>query len=373
MRVSSLLLTVMLASSPALLGAAPPDESTAIFDGKTFDGWEGDTKNTWRIEDGVIVGGSMKGNPRNQFLATTKSYKDFDFKCEYKLVGTEGFVNSGVQFRSVRMKNPANEMYGYQADIGAGNSGCLYDESRRNRFDARATDEQIKRLEKPGDWNQYRILAQGLHIQIFLNGEKTVDYTEPDKTLPQEGLIGLQMHGGNKAVVYFRNIVIEELPEQKASILAGPAERFASAIEPTPKLNAFVDGKLAMNPGEVVVFTGPENTVIEQRAGWLELMLTAGFKNRHPQFRHMGWEGDTVYRQNRMMNWGSWRTNLAAVGATTVVTWFGQMEAIDPARSPDDFATAYAKFLAELAQQTPPSVTSSPARAEKPVSAPARA
>lgn len=184
--------------------------ATQLFDGRALTGWEGDT-NVWRVRDGVIVGGSMAGNPRNEFLVTRRSFGNFVLRLEYKLVGTEGFVNSGVQFRSVRVTNPPNEMSGYQADIGAGYSGCLYDETRRNKFLARCSDETIKRLEKPGEWNRYEVRCEGTHIQIWLNGEKTVDYAETDGTIPQKGFIGLQIHGGNKAEVSFRNIAIQEL------------------------------------------------------------------------------------------------------------------------------------------------------------------
>jgi HEAT repeat protein len=183
--------------------------AVSLFDGRSLDGWEGNTT-VWRVQDGVIRGGSMAGNPRNEFLATVRSYTNFVLRLEYKLVGTEGFVNSGVQFRSVRVKNPPNEMSGYQADIGAGYSGCLYDESRRNTFLVRAKEDQVKRLEHPEDWNRYEVQANGTHIQIRLNDEKTVDYSELDPALPQFGLIGLQIHGGNKAEVSFRNITIQE-------------------------------------------------------------------------------------------------------------------------------------------------------------------
>jgi hypothetical protein len=185
--------------------------SVSIFDGQSLAGWEGDA-NVWRVRDGVIVGGSMDGNPRNEFLATTRSYANFMVRLEYKLVGTEGFINSGVQVRSVRLQQPSNEMCGFQADIGAGHSGCLYDQSRRNTFLARATDEQIKRLERPGDWNRYQVRCDGPRIQITLNGEQTVDYVETNATLPQDGLIGLQIHGQCKAEVSFRNLTIETLP-----------------------------------------------------------------------------------------------------------------------------------------------------------------
>ncbi len=113
-----------------------PARRLSLFDGRSLAGWEGDT-NVWRVRDGVIVGGSLDGNPRNEFLAAAGTYTNFVLRLEYKLVGTEGFVNSGVQFRSVRVKQPPNEMCGFQADIGAGYSGCLYDESRRNT-DARS-------------------------------------------------------------------------------------------------------------------------------------------------------------------------------------------------------------------------------------------
>jgi HEAT repeat protein len=183
--------------------------AVSLFDGRSLDGWDGNA-NVWRVQNGVIRGGFITGNPRNEFLATVRPYTNFILRLEYKLVGAEGFVNSGVQFRSVRVKNPPNEMSGYQADIGAGYSGCLYDESRRNTFLVRANENQVKRLEHPGDWNRYEVQANGRHIQIRLNGEKTVDYSELDPGIPQSGRIGLQIHGGNKAEVSFRNITIQE-------------------------------------------------------------------------------------------------------------------------------------------------------------------
>jgi hypothetical protein len=182
-----------------------------LFNGKDLGNWDGDPA-VWRVRDGVIVGGSMLGNPRNEFLAATKRYKNFVLRLEYRLVGTEGFVNGGVQFRSVRVKQPPNEMSGYQADIGAGHSGCLYDESRRKKFLMRPADEMIKRLETPGDWNRYEIRCEGARVELTLNGERTVAYTEDDPAIASDGLIALQIHGNCQAEIAFRNLVIEELP-----------------------------------------------------------------------------------------------------------------------------------------------------------------
>ncbi len=185
-----------------------------LFNGRTLAGWEGST-NVWRVRDGAIVGGSRRGNSQNEFLATLNSYTNFVLRLEYKLLGTRGFTNGGVQLRSQRIRNPSNEMSGYQADIEAGCSGSLYDESRRNKMLATADKALVQRLEKHGDWNRYEIRCRGNRIQIFLNGERTADYTEADPTIPQHGRIGLQIHGNNNAEVFYRNINIEELPPEE--------------------------------------------------------------------------------------------------------------------------------------------------------------
>lgn len=192
-------------------GTRAPATPAPIFDGRTFTGWEGDTETTWRIQDGAIVGGSLTDAvPRNDFLCTTRAYANFVLRLKFKLEGTEGFVNSGVQFRSQRMTKPAHEMIGYQADMGAKYWGSLYDESRRNRTLAGPDPAEV--LVKLDDWNDYEIRAEGRRIRLILNGRQTVDYTEPDETIPQSGLIGLQIHGGGKALVRFKDITIEERP-----------------------------------------------------------------------------------------------------------------------------------------------------------------
>ncbi|MPZ19747.1 MAG: DUF1080 domain-containing protein [Luteitalea sp.] len=203
---------MMLAAMLTAGAVQPPAKSVALFDGRSFNGWEGDTTKTWRIEDDAIVGGSLTETvPRNEFLCTTRTYTNFVLRLEFKLTGT-GFVNAGVQFRSQRLKDPAHEMIGYQADLGEGYWGSLYDESRRKKTLAQADPAQLKGLLKLDDWNDYEIRAEGRRIRLRLNGRQTVDYTEPDETLPQSGLIGLQIHGGGKAQVWYKDITIEELP-----------------------------------------------------------------------------------------------------------------------------------------------------------------
>jgi hypothetical protein len=206
----AILMTTLVASAWQTPGKAVP-----IFDGRTMNGWDGDAK-FWRIEEGALVGGSLTADvPRNDFICTTRSYANFLLRLKFKLLGSSGFINGGVQFRSQRAKDPAHEMVGYQADIGAKYWGSLYDESRRNKVLAAPDSALAMKLVRIDDWNDYEIRAEGRRITLTLNGQQTVDYTEPDETIPQSGLIGLQIHGGGKAQIYYKDITIQELPETR--------------------------------------------------------------------------------------------------------------------------------------------------------------
>jgi len=186
---------------------------TNLFDGHSLVGWEGNTT-VWRVEDGAIVAGSMeKGQPRNEFLATVKSFENFDLRLKYKVTGTKGFINGGVQFRSKRVPN-SSEVSGYQADLGSGTDGNLYDESRRNRNLAQVEAAVLAKALKEGDWNYYRIRADGNRIEIWLNGVETVDYNETNASISRTGVIALQVHANTTGATFvqYKDIMVDELP-----------------------------------------------------------------------------------------------------------------------------------------------------------------
>jgi len=214
MRIVFLLIVIFTSYVPGSI-SQPKPKPIHLFNGKNFKGWQGDTLHTWRIQDGALVGGSLAEKvPHNEFISTTRSYSDYVLKLKFKLTGNEGFINGGVQFHSQRIANPPFEMTGYQADMGKGYWASLYDESRRNKLLATADSVIIKRVLRPNDWNDYEIRTEGRRIRILLNGEQTVDYTEGDTTIPQSGLIALQIHGGGKAEVFYKDITLEELPKK---------------------------------------------------------------------------------------------------------------------------------------------------------------
>lgn len=185
-----------------------PEEKTTLFNGKNLDGWEGSTK-IWRVHRGAIVGGNKKEQiPQNEFLCTTASYKNFELEVKFKIKGYTGFINAGVQFHSQRLTSPSNEMAGYQADIGEGCMGSLYDESRRDKYLVQADQKQV-RIKK--GWNQYKILSKNNTITLSINNVETLTYTESDPSIPSSGKIGLQIHGGGVLEVFYKDVVLTQL------------------------------------------------------------------------------------------------------------------------------------------------------------------
>ena len=188
-------------------------DAISLFDGRTFDGWEGNL-DFFRVQDGAIVAGSLqRAIPRNEFLCTTGVYEDFELRLSVKLLGDPASANAGIQIRSRRIPNH-HEMIGYQADMGQHYWGCLYDESRRRTILAKPDAQKLRDILKPGDWNEYVIRCVGPRVQLWLNGFQTVDYTEADTTIEQAGIIGLQVHGGPPTEAWYKDITIKTLPRR---------------------------------------------------------------------------------------------------------------------------------------------------------------
>ncbi|QEH34366.1 Prenyltransferase and squalene oxidase repeat protein [Aquisphaera giovannonii] len=192
-----------------LLADKPPalESSTfaPLFNGSDTAGWEGNTA-LWSAHDGILVGKSP-GLDHNEFLAHRERQGDFILSLWFRLV--EGKGNTGVQFRSVRV--PGTEMSGYQADIGEGYWGSLYDESRRNKTLVNPTPEALKPLKKEG-WNHYVVYAMGDRITLYLNGSPTAVYREPESEIAREGLIAVQLHAGAPMEVHFKDLLVRPLP-----------------------------------------------------------------------------------------------------------------------------------------------------------------
>ncbi|MFN3169023.1 MAG: family 16 glycoside hydrolase [Phycisphaeraceae bacterium] len=204
--------------------AADAEGFVSIFDGKTLEGWEGDT-DYWRVEDGAIVGVITEDNPlkRNTFLIYRGGEpSDFELKLEYRVA--EG-ANSGIQYRSQEEDNFG--MKGYQADIEHGPrwTGQCYDEGGRGFLAKRGESVVVeagqppKVVEQIGDpaelmksvdldgWNEYHLVVKGNHFIHYVNGVRMAEVVDNDKANREnQGLLGLQLHSGPPTEVAFKAI-----------------------------------------------------------------------------------------------------------------------------------------------------------------------
>ena len=236
MRPSILFLVFLSATA---FGAAP----VPLFDGKTLEGWDFDPA-MWRVEDGVITGGSTTEKiKKNDFISTKKSYQNFELKLKIKVSGDPktGMLNSGIQIRSVR---EGSAMSGYQVDCGAGWFGKIYDEHRRNKVIWAPTPEQQAALDKAIDvfgWNEYVIRAEGPRIQTWINGVHCMDYTETDPNIALDGHIAPQVHSGGVCLVQVKDVTIEELPATPGAPTwksIGGLEGMKAKLPPKPQADA---------------------------------------------------------------------------------------------------------------------------------------
>jgi len=216
---------------------AAEDGFKPIFNGKDLTGWNGNPK-LWSVRDGAITGQTTAENPTkgNTFIIWTNgTVSDFELRCSFKLVpgDSQGFANSGIQYRS-KVLNPANWVVGgYQGDMEAGPSytGILYEEAMTRGIMAQRGEKvvfseegkrevtgsvgkasEIEAAIKKGDWNEYVIIAKGNHLQHFVNGKQTIDVTDDcTSKRSKSGVLALQLHAGSPMMAQFKDIRVKEL------------------------------------------------------------------------------------------------------------------------------------------------------------------
>lgn len=217
--------TLMLVLLPPSGTAAPDEGWVSLFNGQNLDGWTMGPDRSWIVEDGVITlqRKEYDGKEHNSdYLWTTGQYGDFILELEFKISGQ---ANSGIYLRTPDRTNPV--FTGIEVQVAnsfgrtnlsrTGTAGAIYDclAPARNP------------LNKPGEWNGYRITCDKNKIGVVLNDEPIIDmdldrWSEPNKNpdgsknkfstalkdFARRGHIGFQDHG---RPVWYRNIRIRKL------------------------------------------------------------------------------------------------------------------------------------------------------------------
>jgi hypothetical protein len=218
-----------------------------IFDGKTLTNWVGDTT-YWRVEDSCLIGIVTPETllKQNSFIIWQGNMPDnFELRLEYR-ISDKG--NSGINYRSEKVQDVPNTLRGYQADINGANTytGSNYEERKRTTLASQGektilppvhvspdslqtqiksnqwmpkkviaslgSPANLKAAIKTDDWNQYRIVVKGNHLQHYVNGILMSDVTDNDTVNRRfSGFLGVQVHVGPPMRVAFRNIRLKKL------------------------------------------------------------------------------------------------------------------------------------------------------------------
>jgi hypothetical protein len=205
-------------------------EAKPIFNGHDLEHWDGDRR-FWSVSAGVIRGETTLDcmPATNTFLIWRGSVlKDFELRLKVRLRNG----NSGVQYRSRDLGKWSIAGYQMELDNGPAKSGFLYEERGRKflalvgekvEIDAQQKPRVLGLLApkkdllanhyyKPQDWNDYRIVARGSHLEHFINGVQTVDVIDNDaKGRSLEGILALQIHVGPPMLVEFKDIFLKNL------------------------------------------------------------------------------------------------------------------------------------------------------------------
>lgn len=203
-----------------------------------FQDWDGDPK-FWRVENGMIVGESTPEKvvgPNTFLIWRGGTPGDFELKADIRMSAT----NSGIQYRS-RLLPPTEgldagqpghawRLAGYQMDMDFSNTypGLLYEEAGRGFLAERGTAsyiapdgtkgtigalkslDELKASFKPGDWNQFHLIARGNTLIHIVNGMVAAVCVDDDlKARSMAGLIGIQLHSGPPMKLELRNLAIK--------------------------------------------------------------------------------------------------------------------------------------------------------------------
>jgi hypothetical protein len=230
--------------------AKPPAGFESIFNGKDLTGWDGVAK-YWKVEDGALTGVADGTLKYNRFIVWRGGKpKNFELRAKVK-VTAKG--NSGINYRSTERPDLGETVVtGYQCDVVAGRAdynGMLYEE-RGRRILAHTGEKVIidkagqpwvvgefKLKEfKPDEWHDFRVLAQGNHLQHWIDGHPTVDVIDLDeKGRKLEGVLAFQVHVGPPIKIQYKDIFLKKLPDDLPLITAEKAPIPADAVKVVPQ------------------------------------------------------------------------------------------------------------------------------------------
>lgn len=184
----------------------------SLFDGESFAGWKvNENEATFSIKDGAIVANGERSHLFYDGAVADHNFKNFEFKAQ---VMTMPNSNGGIYFHTA-FQDEGWPSKGYEVQVNNTHTdwrktGGLY-----------AIDDVKEPPTKDNEWFTQHIIVKGKNIEVRLNGETVVNYTEPDNPERPDGMADRLIDSGTFALqghdpgstVHFKDIQVKILPD----------------------------------------------------------------------------------------------------------------------------------------------------------------
>ena len=216
---------------------------------------------------------------------------------------------------------------------------------------------QVRLPDQP-EWLTSAPLPLGRSMTVVLNLRR-----DPRQAVSGLWIDGIEQASANlkpgRLLLADRPLVLHAAPLRLANLrlhagaLSRPQILQLGLGAPPAKRTPFA-GRLELQPGEVLAVLGGNEAVAVVEEGSLEAGLVRGFAVQQPRLRNLAWEADTVFRQDRPLNFGDLPLQLRRCGATAVLLMFGRQECLERgAAGVVEFEAAYDRLLSQVKTVTP--------------------
>ena len=201
-------LRLLAAFAALVVSASAADvKLESAFNGKDLAGWKTSGPDAfWTAADGVLTGENkeaFKDYKKGNMLYSEKSYQDVVIECECRFSGE---IDSGIMVRKdAAGKKDIQMQIGVSRSLKKDMTGAFY----IGKYPESGWAPKVATLWKNNEWNKIRFQAKGDTYTVWINGEQVSNYV--DAAYPQAGPVGLQVHGGVKMKVEYRNISVGEI------------------------------------------------------------------------------------------------------------------------------------------------------------------
>lgn len=231
--IKQLALTALAAFTLISAQAADNDGWKSLFNGKDLSGWKSNEEVPGCF---TVANGELKvsgGRAHLFYVGENGDAKFRSFELKMKVKTTPG-SNSGVYLHT-RYQDKGWPDQGYECQVNSTHTdpkktGSLYGvinilallEGQKEPDGGRHIKVPLA-PSKDDEWFDYNIKVEGRHITLKVNGQVTVDFTEPEgwdpakelKNMPgrklSEGTFAIQGHDP-KSTTYYKDIFLKVLP-----------------------------------------------------------------------------------------------------------------------------------------------------------------